>query len=135
MVEPRQETIQYQSKNILMVIVKKQNLWTLLDKITPAPERYLVLKSNHQQYEDFFFVMYDSDSNMRMEHVSPTIVHRKGKCFYTINALNKLIQMTNNGVLDKQYLIDWDLYQNCILFLNKDKQFKQIPTKLYKIVN
>lgn len=135
MVEERESATFQHGKHILMVIVKKQNLWKILEKVTEQVGRFLVLKTTDLQYQDFFFVIYDSDSNTRSEHISPTIVHRKGKCFYTINALNKLIELENHGVLDKQYLIDWDMHQNTILFLNKEKQFKEIPTKLYKIIN
>ena len=117
-----------------MVIVRKQNLWSVLDRIKQQTGRILVLKTNDIQYQDFFFVMYDTASHIKPELFSQTIVHRKGKCFYTINALNNLIQK-QNGVVDKQYVIDWDRHQNTILFMNKEKQFKEIPTKLYKIIN
>lgn len=121
--------------NILMIITRKQNLWKIIDKIKQLSDRFLVLKTNEQEYEDFFFIIYDSDMNVRLQHLSPTIIHRKGRCFYTINALNKLIERQNNGIVDKQYLIDWDKYQNRILILNQDRQLKEIYTKLYKIIN
>jgi len=48
--------------------------------------------------------------------------------------LNELILEKNDGVLDKTFIIDWDEYQNSILFLNKDKQLVVLPTKLYKLI-
>lgn len=130
--EKKQRTV---NTNILMVITRKQNLWKIIDKVKQVSDRFLVLKTNEQEYEDFFFIIYDSQINVRVQHLSPTIVHRKGRCFYTINALNKLVERQNDGVLDKEYLIDWDSYQDRILILNQDRQLKELPTKLYKIIN
>tara|TARA_B100000287_G_C20292717_1_gene646571 strand:- start:165 stop:557 length:393 start_codon:yes stop_codon:yes gene_type:complete len=64
------------------------------------------------------------------------LVHRKKhtNTLYTINALNELIKSLNNGVLDKQYVIDWNNYRNCILLIQADG-FSRINTKVNKIVN
>jgi hypothetical protein len=57
------------------------------------------------------------------------IVHKKGECFYTINALNKLIESEINGddgnINYKDYQIDWDKYQNKIL-VSKNKELSII---------
>lgn len=49
------------------------------------------------------------------------IVHKKGECFYTINALNKLIEKeTGSGpgnINYKDYQVDWDNYQGKILII------------------
>lgn len=122
-------------KSILMLIIKKENLWSVIDTLQDnnVSNRFLVLKTINEKYQDYFFVIYDSDPNIRLQSVHPVIVHRKGKCFYTINALNKMVQQ-ENGVVDKQYLIDWDSYQNQILIVTKEKELQKIPTKLYKII-
>ena len=53
------------------------------------------------------------------------IVHKKGECFYTINALNKLIDEEvgeNKGNINhKEYQIDWDKYQDKMLIV-KNKE-------------
>lgn len=53
------------------------------------------------------------------------IVHKKGDCFYTINALNKIIDMENGGEIGninhKEHKIDWDKYQNKML-VSKNKE-------------
>lgn len=50
------------------------------------------------------------------------LVHRKKETntIYTINALNALIMDLNNGVLDRQYPIDWIRYRDMILLKNQD---------------
>ncbi len=55
------------------------------------------------------------------------ITHKKGECFYTINALNKLIEseVDTGNVNHKEYKIDWDKYQNKML-ITKDKELSII---------
>jgi hypothetical protein len=62
------------------------------------------------------------------------IVHRKKdtNTLYSINALNTLIESLNEGVLDKNFLIDWTDYKNSLLLTRNDK-FYQIFTKLKEI--
>ena len=44
------------------------------------------------------------------------IIHKKGECLYTINALNRLIEEENGlesgNVEHRNYELDWDKYQN-----------------------
>jgi hypothetical protein len=51
-------------------------------------------------------------------------IHKKGECFYTINALNKLIQkefnLSEGNINYKTYTIDWDKYQNKLLLVKDD---------------
>ncbi len=56
----------------------------------------------------------------------PTIiVHKKGECFYTINALNKLIESmsgTDSGNLNYHDVkIDWDEHQNKMMIIKNDE--------------
>ena len=55
----------------------------------------------------------------------PTIiVHKKGECFYTINALNQLIEIisdTDSGNINHlDVKIEWDNYQNKMLIIKND---------------
>lgn len=62
------------------------------------------------------------------------LVHRKKETntLYTINALNELIMNINNGVLDKQFPIDWEIYRDTIL-LKKPDGVKSIKIKLVQV--
>ncbi len=62
-------------------------------------------------------------------------VHRKkdSNTLYTINSLNALIRDLNGGVLDANYMIDWNTYKNKILLVNEDS-YRTVSTKLFKIV-
>jgi hypothetical protein len=67
--------------------------------------------------------------------VSTISVHRKKQTntIYTINAINKLIEMKNNGILDKTYRIDWNELQNTVLVTAYGK-LKVVNTKLSDII-
>ena len=67
--------------------------------------------------------------------VNTILVHRKKETntLYTINALNDLIKKLNGGVVDTNFRVNWQHYQNCIL-LTQNGDLKQLNTKVYKIV-
>ena len=53
------------------------------------------------------------------------IIHKKGECFYTINALNKLIDKEvgedRGNINYKEYQIDWDNYQDKMLIVKNNE--------------
>jgi hypothetical protein len=61
-------------------------------------------------------------------------MHKKGRCLYTINALNELIKKINHGNLDKEFIIDWEEHQNKILFIGREKQLVEMETQVYKLI-
>lgn len=70
-----------------------------------------------------FRVLLKDGKKINTDSFFPTtiIVHKKGECFYTINALNKLIDDTNlekNGNIEYSKIpIEWDDYQNKIMII------------------
>ncbi len=123
--------------SLLLGIIKKENLWKLVQflKKNTDCQKCIVLKTSLEQYQDFFFVIFEANNELENREFKFTVLHKKGRCYYTINALNSLICQENNGILDKNYPVNWELYQNMILFLNKNKQLIKIPTKFYKKLN
>lgn len=67
--------------------------------------------------------------------VSTISVHRKKQTntIYTINAINKLIELKNNGILDKSFRINWDELKNTVLVTAYGK-LKVVHTKLSDII-
>lgn len=59
-------------------------------------------------------------------------IHRKKQTntLYTLNAMNKLIADENNGVFDKSFQLDWNLYKNSIILTN-EIGVKIVPLKLF----
>lgn len=64
------------------------------------------------------------------------LVHRKKETntMYTINSLNALIRQKNNGVLDQQFLIDWNAYRNSLL-ITSNNQLKILNTQVHDIIS
>jgi hypothetical protein len=63
-------------------------------------------------------------------------VHRKKQTntIYTINAINKLIEEKNNGILDKNFRINWNELKNTVL-VTAYSRLKLVNTKLFKIID
>lgn len=74
-----------------------------------------------------FMVKIEQDQKVETSSFFPPtiIVHKKGECFYTINALNKLIEKISEhdaGNLDyKNVKINWDDYQNKMIIVKNDE--------------
>lgn len=62
--------------------------------------------------------------NIREELPKTIQVHKKQKTFFTINALNKLIErdsgLSDGNVNHKQHKVDWDKYSDKLVLLKKD---------------
>jgi hypothetical protein len=81
--------------------------------------------------ENNFIVTYklylDFDQKFDIKgNIKNTIqIHKKNKTFFTINALNKLIEKESNsdiGNIDyKKYEVDWSKYENKIILLKNNE--------------
>jgi hypothetical protein len=63
-------------------------------------------------------------------------IHRKRQTntLYTLNAMNQIIRDENNGVVDKTFEINWDLYKDSLIITN-DNLIRVISIKIYDIIN
>jgi|APGre2960657468_1045069.scaffolds.fasta_scaffold02341_3 hypothetical protein len=63
-------------------------------------------------------------------------VHRKKttSTLFTLNAMNRVIEEENGGVLDKSYQIDWELYRNCLILTNSLGGYSIIDLDFLKVV-
>jgi hypothetical protein len=98
-------------------------------------KRFKIAEENIFQYSYFednkkiitYRVSLVDNTKIDMSSIYPPtiIVHKKGECFYTINALNKLIETLNdleNGNINYlEYKINWDEYQNKIIIIKNDE--------------
>ena len=66
---------------------------------------------------------------------STILLHRKkeSNTLYTINALNRLIESLNGGVLDTNYKVNWPDHRNVIL-LTQEGGLRKVHTKIHTIV-
>lgn len=78
---------------------------------------------------EFYFMTFLSNQkiDLRRLSINSLILHKRGECFYTINGLNKIIELDYGlepGNIDYiSYSIDWDKYQNKLI-LSKDGSLK-----------
>lgn len=80
---------------------------------------------------------YNIEKSYNVNHLRGTIsLHRKKQTntLYTINALNELIKILNNGVQDNSFEIEWDNYRDTVLLIGGNG-FRKVPTTIHEIVN
>ena len=100
-------------------------------------DKIYVLQKEDKPKELICTYNVDQEDDIDFNKVKNTIsLHRKKitNTLYTINALNELIKLINNGVLDTSYQVEWDMYKNMILISNKDG-LSRIPTRILKIID
>jgi hypothetical protein len=85
-----------------------------------------------------YIITYNIDTENSISEIpeNTILLHRKkeSNTLYTINALNTLIKELNNGMLDNQFKVNWNDYQNSIL-LTQGPDLRILNTKIYKIIN
>ena len=114
----------------------------LEETVATINRRYLILFNKifilESPQSDELMCTYNIDAgNMSSSPMANTILlHRKkeSNTLYTINALNTLIQSLNGGVLDKNYIVNWNDYKNCIL-LTSGPNIRRLDTAIHKIID
>jgi hypothetical protein len=112
------------NNRLFCTFTQKENLEESLNKIN---SQYTLLNNKVFILEIKDSTEYACTYNIEQENVSQII---EGTI---LNALNKLIRKLNGGIVDPTFPINWKHYRNCIL-LTKEGQFKQLSTKIEKIV-
>lgn len=96
-------------------------------------ERNCIFVFENEDDQDEIFCTYNVvGSNHFIENT--IMIHRKkeSNTLYTINALNEIIKRTNNGILDKKFIIEWFRYNNSLL-LTVNQSVRIIPLLLKTI--
>jgi len=87
---------------------------------------------------DELICTYNIDTgNMSHSPMANTILlHRKkeSNTLYTINALNTLVKSLNGGKMDKNFIVNWNDYKNCILLTN-GPDLRRLDTAIHRIVD
>jgi hypothetical protein len=124
------------NKILLATFIDKKNLNSILEKI----EKIFSIKKDNTfifslNDEENFMITFklnvdgDSKTNIKSRLKNTIQIHKKGDCFYTINALNKLIQkefnLTEGNIEYKNYQINWSTYQNKLLLIKEDNLLVQ----------
>ena len=123
---------------LLCTFTKKRYVNSILDDIKStysSVDKIFILQNTEDENE--FYLTYNVEVGELQGKSFPrnTIsVHRNKSTntIYTINAINSVILLMNDGVKDKNYKINWENYRNSILVTNEEG-FKKINTKIIKI--
>lgn len=74
-----------------------------------------------------FKVFINEEEKMDLKSIfrNTSLIHKKGTTFYTINALNKLIEreydLIPGNINYKEYSIEWEKYENTFILLQNDE--------------
>lgn len=118
-------------KQLLCTFTQKNYIISTVQSII---DTYVVLYDkiyiyeNNDDKQQFLCAYNISRMNRDNAYLPNTIsTHRKkqSNTMYTINALNELIKESNNGILDKEFIIDWNNYQDYIIIIS-DGQLRKI---------
>lgn len=92
--------------------------------------------SEETQYILTFYIELPIDEriNIRKHFKNALIIHKKRKTFYTINALNNLIEEEHNlergNINYKRWKIDWSKYEDKLI-INSNNKLVLIPLKQF----
>jgi len=116
------------NKEFGQLITTIKNFYTLSDK------RFFIFKDKSK--ENSIILTYNILTKDVFNKFPFTIsIHRKKQTntLYTLNALNKIIEEENNGKLDRNYQIDWNLFKNTLI-ITDDVGYRTIDLELIDIV-
>lgn len=90
------------------------------------PEKRIFVFSDVNEPYNLFYTYNVLPQSERGENTIS--IHRKkeSNTLYTVNALNSLIRVLNNGVLDKTFEIDWHQFTNSFI-LTSDTGYRVVP--------
>ena len=125
---------------LLCTFTKKKKADDTIDAIvdiyTVVFDKIFILEGDSN--EDEYILTYNVEAGERINRLPNTIsLHRKKQTntLYTINALNNLVQLLNDGEIDPTFPIEWENYRNMLLVTNDSGYgLKKIKTKVDKIV-
>jgi len=118
------------SEKYLDVVKDIKSVYTLTDNKVFL----FVNEKNLREIYMTFNVVKDPDC--KIKYPNTISVHRKKQTntLYTLNAMNRLIADENNGVFDKTFQLNWDLYKNSIILV-ADPGVKIVGLKLFSILS
>jgi len=93
-----------------------------------------IITINNVENEDELFCIYNIIiTNGNVNFPNTILIHRKRKTntLYTINSLNNMIWVLNDGNFSHDFIIPWENYRNTLWRMKEDK-LDIVKTQLYK---
>ena len=123
---------------LLCTFAHKKDLDLIIDYIsksyTISEKRMFVFSNANKDTE--LYVTYNVEPDDYKKTPNTIMIHRKKETntLYTVNALNAIIRKSNNGVLDKKFVINWQIYDNSLMLTDGD-DVRHIHLDLYKRID
>lgn len=129
-----------EQKQLLCTFTDSTKYLKIIDEIKSAyklaDNRIFVFSNEKNLREIYMTFNIFKDSNLKIKYPNTISVHRKKQTntLYTLNAMNRLIEDENNGVFDKSFQLNWELYKNSIILIS-DPGVKIVGLKLFSIIS
>jgi hypothetical protein len=123
---------------LLCTFAHKKDLDLIIDYISKSytiSEKRLFVFSNADKDSELY-VTYNVEPDDYKKTPNTIMIHRKKETntLYTVNALNAIIRKSNNGVLDKKFVINWQIYDNSLMLTDGD-DIRHIHLELHKRID
>ena len=123
---------------LLCTFAHRKDLELIVDYISKSysiSEKRMFVFSDADKKADLY-VTYNVEPDDYGKTPNTIMIHRKKETntLYTVNALNAIIKKVNNGILDKKFIINWEMYSNSLLLTDGD-QAKHIHLELHKRID
>ena len=126
-------------KQLLCTFANSTNYNQIIDEVKyqyDLIDRKLFVFVNEKNLKELYLTFNVLKGQQNNRYKGTISIHRKKQTntLYTLNAMNKLIAEENDGVYDKSYQLNWELYKDCIILTN-EIGVKVVPLKLFSIVS
>ena len=123
---------------LLCTFAHKKDLDLIIDYISKSytiSEKRMFVFSNADKNTELY-VTYNVEPDDYKKTPNTIMIHRKKETntLYTVNALNAIIRKSNNGVLDKKFVINWQIYDNSLMLTDGD-DVRHIHLDLHKRID
>ena len=123
---------------LLCTFAHRKDLDLIIDYISKSytiSEKRMFVFSNAEKDSELY-VTYNVEPDDYKKTPNTIMIHRKKETntLYTVNALNAIIRKSNNGVLDKKFVINWQIYDNSLMLTDGD-DIRHIHLDLYKRID
>ena len=109
---------------------------TIKQHYTIAFEKIYVLQNrdNSRELMCTYNIMLDGSQGSLLDNTISIHRRKQTNTLYTINAINEIVMLLNNGHMNPNFPINWEDYKNNLLVTDEDG-LKIIPTKIFDIVD
>lgn len=114
----------------------EDTIQTINETYNVSPPRIYVLENTEDKRN--LMCTYNIEFKDDQEVLKNTIsIHRKKQTntLYTINALNGIVSLLNEGRPDPDFEVDWEKFRNMLLVTDEENNLKKISTKIYDIIH